>query len=278
MLAAVFFALQAYAYRPMLENGNMWISKYRDSRMGFEFGHEFYQVTGDTLLAGKHAKIIDEWFVPGADMAYEYTYTFKPFRRQRYLCEEDNKIYQYTSKGTYELMMDFSCSIGDKFHREEIDYLYQEIERDYTVVQIDTITIGLGWQFRRITLKSLTTPQVMVASMEYGEDYDDRIEDTHEWIEGVGAMHTGDFLSSSIDANAFYRSELEAFIPATRNPYFMVEDYKKLPPATVAIESVEADPTAEADDTLYDLEGRRVTQPTAGHIYIRGGKKIVWKD
>ena len=33
--------------------------------------------------------------------------------------------------------------------------------------------------------------------------------------------------------------------------------------------------STSAADVLYDLLGRRVTQPLPGHIYIRGGRKIV---
>lgn len=34
---------------------------------------------------------------------------------------------------------------------------------------------------------------------------------------------------------------------------------------------------SEEDSTIYDILGRRVTAPEAGHIYIRDGRKILWK-
>ena len=34
---------------------------------------------------------------------------------------------------------------------------------------------------------------------------------------------------------------------------------------------------AEEDSAVYDILGRRVTVPVAGNIYIRAGKKILWK-
>ncbi|MBD5164668.1 hypothetical protein, partial [Helicobacter sp.] len=34
---------------------------------------------------------------------------------------------------------------------------------------------------------------------------------------------------------------------------------------------------AEEDSAIYDILGRRVTVPVAGNIYIRDGKKILWK-
>lgn len=41
------------------------------------------------------------------------------------------------------------------------------------------------------------------------------------------------------------------------------------------VESVEAEPEAEADDAWYNLQGIRVAQPTVPGIYIRGGKKVL---
>ncbi len=41
-----------------------------------------------------------------------------------------------------------------------------------------------------------------------------------------------------------------------------------------SIESVEADVNSAADNVIYDLQGRRVANPSAGHIYIVNGNKI----
>lgn len=41
-----------------------------------------------------------------------------------------------------------------------------------------------------------------------------------------------------------------------------------------SIESVEADVNSAADNVFYDIQGRRVANPSAGHIYIVNGKKI----
>ena len=40
---------------------------------------------------------------------------------------------------------------------------------------------------------------------------------------------------------------------------------------------VETPVAAEEDSAIYDILGRRVTVPVAGNIYIRDGKKILWK-
>ncbi|MDE6806431.1 MAG: hypothetical protein K2J05_06460, partial [Muribaculaceae bacterium] len=40
---------------------------------------------------------------------------------------------------------------------------------------------------------------------------------------------------------------------------------------------VSAPSTDEETIAIYDILGRRVTVPVAGNIYIRAGKKILWK-
>ena len=49
-----------------------------------------------------------------------------------------------------------------------------------------------------------------------------------------------------------------------------------MPPA--AIESVSGDEKQADDGRIYDLQGRAVTHPQKGAIYIRGGRKVVWSD
>lgn len=271
-------SLLASAYKPMLEDGNKWVATFRDTRMGYTLGHEYYKVVGDTLLAGKQSKIIEEWFVPAQGIEQvRYIMELNPYKSHSYLCEEGKKIYGYNSqKGEYELMMDFDSPVGTKFYRSMEHPTFGLLEREYTIAQIDTITFGMNDSFRRVTLKSQITDQPMMASIQSEED-EYFIERTHVWIEGVGSLHSLDFLNSTIDANQYYRSELNVFVPGkVLELCFSASDYRSLPPAS--IESIVADGAASDDTTVYDLEGRRVTHPVEGQIYIRGGKKFVWKE
>ena len=46
---------------------------------------------------------------------------------------------------------------------------------------------------------------------------------------------------------------------------------------STAITNVTASPQNDGDDTIYDLMGRKVVHPIKGSIYIKGGKKYIYR-
>ena len=76
----------------------------------------------------------------------------------------------------------------------------------------------------------------------------------------------------------FCRLESDQMIPANKAYYVASSGNQTrylITQETTAIEKV-ATATDEGDDTIYDLQGRRVDNPRKG-IYIRNGKKVVIK-
>jgi len=43
------------------------------------------------------------------------------------------------------------------------------------------------------------------------------------------------------------------------------------------IETIQHSTLHTPHSTIYDLQGRKVTTPQAGRIYLRNGKKITWQ-
>ncbi len=124
-------------------------------------------------------------------------------------------------------------------------------------------------------------------------------------FEGTGAYYsdyslmagllTGTILGSAVPKGAYVladQGEGQAFYIVTEDGttllpytcYLSIETsgdgaeprtFYNLPGGTVAVKAIEAD-AANAANTLYDLQGRQVTNPRHG-IYIRGGEKILVK-
>ena len=99
-----------------------------------------------------------------------------------------------------------------------------------------------------------------------------KVVSNHVWIEGVGPLDSREMMS--LDPSDRYSLEFDLCI-FSDDTYVDREAYIQLPAAS--IEGVEADGATD-DAKIYDLEGRRVEHPVEGHIYIRDGKKFVWKE
>lgn len=71
----------------------------------------------------------------------------------------------------------------------------------------------------------------------------------------------------------------KAYLDITLLPSAAAASYKIAPAATDGITDIEADDTPVNLDLnpVYDLQGRRVTNPEPGNVYIINGAKVLWK-
>lgn len=265
------------AYEPIYTNGKKWISEVEDPRMGYLLWHDYTEVIGDTVIGGETVKILEHLRVPNGKYACAEMMTFgwpKASRTHYYRLENAGKVYDVKTDGTKALVMDFDSPVGTSWEYTITDHFDGEQRRIFTIVNCDTIT-QTRRNLRRLTIEIKTTPYAMVASV--GEDEEQWIKDYYVWIEGVGTLcNYAELGSKHLDTTE--KSALECCIfPSDYFGIFEAGNVKPvMPPA--AIESVRSDEKQPDGGRIYDLQGRAVTHPQKGAIYISGGRKVVWSD
>ena len=53
------------------------------------------------------------------------------------------------------------------------------------------------------------------------------------------------------------------------NPFYPIKSTKE-----TSIDEIVSSPETSADNTMYDLQGRRVVKPASQGVYIQNGKKV----
>lgn len=273
MLAVIAFSyLNAWAYEPMYVEGKKWSFRYVDKHFGDLLKQICYEVAGDTVIGGKTIKIIREWGILGVH-AYERLHDLpeisKPYVRTLLRYEDKGKVYAYEN-GSLRLLMDFDSPVNTvyNYHFDEIDGIpYNPADIEYRIENCDTVNIH-GKALKRVSVISKMDPAMRITS--YMEN--NKVVSNHVWIEGVGPLDSREMMS--LDPSDRYSLEFDLCI-FSDDTYVDREAYIQLPAAS--IEGVEADGATD-DAKIYDLEGRRVEHPVEGHIYIRDGKKFVWKE
>ena len=209
------------------------------------------------------------------------------YNHEGYLREEDGKVYTLIIDKAYgneykdiqlytqdfsesdssaieeKLLYDFTC-------KEEETYsgLMLGAELDYKINSIEHVEIdGEEHRLQRVTV------------------YDDWNEEWYEFfnepiVEGIGIANNGclttiNFLDLptcpcynhifnrllSTEGKVLYRSE-DMGVDLPLNDFMGIEDIAEQP---------------ESDAPLYDILGRRITNPAPGQLYIQGGKKHIAK-
>lgn len=160
--------------------------------------------------------------------------------------EQDGRLYcleptEY-SAGVYDtprLICDFNLEVGDSAWYSH-------------VTKVDTIEVR-GVQRKRITLKDSRNFSI--------------------WVEGIGPLISGWPSDEPLPSNGHLFDIIESCyengeLIFTRDDFFA-------PAVSAGISSVVADEAF--DGRIYDLSGRVVEQPSANGIYIRNGRKMVWR-
>ncbi|MDE6480878.1 MAG: hypothetical protein K2L45_11495 [Muribaculaceae bacterium] len=158
-----------------------------------------------------------------------------------------------------KLLYDFTCKEGESYHGLQGNLSYVE-EMIYKVKSIESIEID-GEQHRRL----LVSP----------EGYDD-IE--LKMVEGVGvdseygcltSIHFLNLLACPCRDHMFSRVlDMDG-----KEVYMRGEDPSRIPIDFLGVGSMAEQ--AEETAPIYDLYGRRISNPAPGQLYIQGGKKFI---
>ncbi|MBP3228504.1 MAG: hypothetical protein J6M53_06985 [Bacteroidaceae bacterium] len=145
-----------------------------------------------------------------------------------------------------------------------------EIPAGTPVIIKDNVT---AWDFtlNNVNRKMCGTPVDAIGSQAtlHGSFTGGTIGTGYYKLNGAGTKFQSTTAASTITP---FRVYLEATGAAVRQFTVMFEEGE----AVTAIGTLDADGnlTAAPADQIFDLQGRRVTQPQRGHIYIVGGKKV----
>lgn len=243
-LLALVCGICAYAQQRIFEEGKSWIvNEYYFEGEIASHGKEL-RVVGDTLINDTLAVKISVVSLDSHRSDYfDYAY------------EEDGKVYLYYEgetgygyvDGCFMLLYDFDWQVGDS------------ISWDNNVVSVDYMTI------EGVSRKVLTL------------GYEGYTQGYEYLIEGIGATGWDDLFSllHLIPAGNYLGSEL---ISCHKDGVclFSRERFYAQIKGTDGIGKASAE--AAGDGGIYDLYGRPVSAPVKGQIYIRDGKKAVWRD
>lgn len=224
-------------YRPILTECRSWLvvtSSHASDFFNFESYETVKTVFGDTVIDGHSCKIID-------NVRKDTGEKFKEI-----LLEEDRTIYWYDEdSNVFVPWMDFNLHTGDDIHEG-----WGEFYEGHSYVVSEDIVDVNGVVYRRLGTGSLgDEPHIY-------------------WVEGIGASEWGlvDYPFASTMGIYTYMKEC----CENGECIFTKDDFYKEAAGGVSIPS----DTGVDDDTIYDLQGRRL-QHTVPGINIVNGKKIL---
>ena len=226
-------------YEPFIVEGKEWLCEWEHGITG-EKRIERYMLQGDTVIDGVVWKKM-----------YENEACYRVWR------EENKKVYALSindSGSVPELMYDFYLSVGDTLltinHTDTDNYACYRVKSQDTIVQNDC------------TYHLQTIHFYLVQDGEKNE-----LSEVL-WIEGVGS----EFCPTM---NLPYVGNPTTLISCTwPDGRQYVTEYGKM--YLEGIHSIKNE-KFKKNNEMYDLQGRRVTHPKKGEIYIQKGKKYINK-
>lgn len=174
--------------------------------------------------------------------------------------DEQGKVYRIDiGSDTPRLIYDFTLQPGDA--TPLLAYKDDDYDITMNVSRIDTVEVN-GQYFKRIHF-------VRKGDCVEVEDF---LEE--KWVEGIG-NDNGLFTPYCVPASMPYAFNIEFKYCEDRdgNELFSVYDFTKNAVMDVS-------PVARAivpDGTVYDIQGRRVQAPQRGGLYVKGGKKFIYR-
>ena len=236
----------------LVTEGKQW-AVCRHSFRG-KFWTETYRLQGDTVINGKTYKI--EHAARNEDLS-----DMKP--SGRYMREEDGRVYSITDKDQRDdFVFDYSMEIGDTlFYNPHTDY-YGNVYKHHTCLRLiairDTIMPNGDGRVR----KCYDTEEGCLN----GDDVYEFHPVLHSFIEDIGYTATG-LSSSEIGTTGVGYSLLYV---KQGDTMLYQEEEGVLWQDNTNVEGIKAN---NHNTPYYDLQGRKVANPTRG-IYIKDGKKV----
>ena len=252
-LTALFGTVKAEEdYLPFVVEGKVW--NVTNSHFLDDWFGQFY-IKGDTVINNVECKKMYSYNVWDNNQKTQY---------EAALFEKDKKVYQMHSTGL-GLLYDFNIPVGDTIYR------YNSKSKEYVGFMK---VVGKEKNYYRGNPQSYI---VMYDIEPFNNPYNSTSEDRYGyWIEGVGTLkepldnYTGYLLGGNIRlSNCVVNGD--TIYSYTDN--FKYEEALSKKYAT-GISTVKAGAKARAE-SWYDLQGRPVTRPEKGRIYIHDGRKIV---
>lgn len=230
-------------FLPIYESGKSWLWAEIDCMDETIVRYYVETVGSDTLVDGQKSKIV---WTQVLDLKGEKLYDSFP----RIYKEDDGRVSIYLSGiGEYRPLMDFNYETGDSIKFEsDNDY---PLTKDYYFVVTAVKTANVQGIDRRVMY------------FNHG-----RIN-LYYWIEGIGSPEDFYILSKS-RANTYMRL-LECYKDG--ESLYTNEDHQRI--SSVVHPEIDFE---NQQDVFYDLNGRPVSNPESGNIYIHNGKTIFYRD
>ena len=145
------------------------------------------------------------------------------------------------------------------------------VGEDETVTQhaparVDEAQPAATRELRGVLLPTAATPEAL-------KNYWNLDEAKPAYTYDAAITHGSDVQTGFRKAEGTINANEALYVPDTDRNYNMVLIGEPKPYIITGIEGVGAD--GEADEVLYDLNGRRVSEPVPGQIYVLKGRKII---
>ena len=254
--------------RPLIEDGKTWRVAWWC--MNLPLSHVYdYAVMGDTIVGGKTWKKIYCTCHTDIDKGTRTAYMDRPCRIVR---EEDGRVYFLRSKDDTEgaLLMDTHWEVGDvlDLYAAKDDYLGEKVSGrafygGVYVKKTGTIT-NSGHTYRTWTL-AYTCEDII-------EEYDSP-NPNPMWIEGIGEESHG--ISNDCLNDVFMNSRGTTLLECRVGDEVLYKyDFPALEQLLEAVSIITPSVSKNGSNTLFDLQGRRLTAEPQHGVFIKGGKKV----
>lgn len=235
-----------YGFKPILETGKWWVWSVAPDANAEIVGYDTITVVRDTIVDGKPAFVTESSSINTETLVFENK--VERSKSSSIFAEQDGVLYAYSAdpQGNMRFYpwIDMNLCNG-----ETINYLSYDDDLTYSggVVYNDEIIVVNGIERKKITLQPGSV-----------------------WVEGIGSNNSDYLTIYPVPVSLGYVASRFIGCYLDDECIFTAEDFN----TSAGIESVEND--RFDDETVFDLQGRRVEKPLRGHIYIRGGRIIVW--
>ena len=246
-LIALVCAVCAHAQLRMYEEGKSWrVNDYHFGNEGTKVYEFEYTVVGDTLINDTLAAVVRGECL-NSSSGYSYSYVY----------EDGGQVYFYIKAmpGDYYNINDtiacfrpaynFNWQVGDS------------ICESYDVIAVNYMTI------EGVSRKVLTLGYEGYPDCEY-------------LIEGIGPTNWNE-LFGQIYIACVSTNYLGTELISCHKDGVCLFSKDRFDVQIKGTEGISSAAVEAADEAIYDLNGRLVQAPAKGQVYIRGGKKAVWK-
>lgn len=231
-----------YDYEQFLYEDKVWTMGYRTSYDVLKNSET--KLCGDTIIDGIHfkRKYEKEW-LRGEKKPDEWKASAV------YIGQEGGKVYLYDSmKKKMIVDMDFTLKEGDTFTCSGFGDTTGQPVMLVTAVTKEWIIYDFPVKATKIYLQSQDNPDF-----------------TDVWIDGIGSLTTGINGTMNYYANGEAQKLVECNFAG-----IILHEAEDL---STAVDKL--DLSKQSGETIYDLQGRRISSHPSKGIYIRGGRKYV---